>query len=220
MERIAAWFGIVTLFVGVGLSPALAQDRPLTPARQDAVQPGSGRTLSLTVRLRPGDLVKAATDLARMVSSGSMVGVPFIQNLSRALSAEVAMENGATGADASVYRMSSDAWVRRSQAEGSTTTPPGPDSRAKARTNAPAESQLSIDAKYATVMAIVGNHAAAITSGAEALRGKLPDDRSAALDKLISQARTVAGELARTAQAAYDQVRKNNPHRLGRRVEE
>ena len=211
MGRIALWFAIVTSFMGIGLSPALAQDRARTPASQDAVQPGSGRTLSLTVRLRPGDLMQAATDLARMVSSGSMVGVPFIQDLSRAISAEVSMENGATGADASVYRMSSDAWLRRPQAEGSTKTPPGPESRAKAQANAPAESQSSIDAKYATVMAIVGSHAAAITSGAEALRGKLPDDQSAAIDKVISQARTVTGELARTAQAAYDQVRKNTP---------
>ena len=211
MGRIAVWFAIVTLFVGFGLSPALAQDRARTPAGQDAVQPGSGRTLSLTVRLRPGDLVKAAADLTRMVSSGSMVGVPFIQNLSRALSAEVAMENGATGAEASVYRMSSDAWLRRPQSEGSSKTPQVPDSRAKAQANDPAESQLSIDAKYATVMAIVGSHAAAITSGAEALRGKLSDDRSTTLDKIISQARTAAGELAHPAQAAYEKVRKDNP---------
>ena len=210
MGRIAGWFVIVTLFVGVGRSPALAQDRAPTPVRQEAAQPGSGRTLSLTVRLRPGDLVKAASDLARMVSSGSMVGVPFIQDLARALSAEVAMENGATGADASVFRISSDAWVRRPQSEGSSKAPQVPDSRAKAQANDPAGSQSSIDAKYATVMAIVGSHAAAITSGAEALRGKLSDDQSTTLDKIISQARTAAGELARTAQTAYEKVRKDN----------
>ena len=211
MRRTALRFVIVAWFVGLGVSPSLAQDQTQPPARQDADRPGSPRTVSMTIRVRPDDLVKAAQDLARMVRDGSAVGVPFLEELSRAISAEVAVAREAPAADAASLRMSSDAWVRRSP--NGDLRKPSPSARARdtAQATAPSASGESLVTTCAAAMATLAGHAAAIKNSAEALAGKLPDDRAAAFAEAVSQARSVATELTRAAHAAYAQARKTDP---------
>jgi hypothetical protein len=211
MRYTALRFALVAWLVGLWISPALAQNRTQPPASQGADRPGAPGTVSMTVRVRPDDLVKAAQDLARMVRDGSMVGVPFLQELSRAISAEVAVERDVPAGDAPSLRMSSDAWARRSPAADLRKPTPSAGARLSDPAAVPSASSQSIGTTFAAVMATLAGHAAAIRSGAASLAGQLPDDKAAALAGAASQVRITATAVARSAQAAYANSRNADP---------
>ena len=211
MRRTTVRLAIVATLVGLGTSSALAQGTIPPRAAQDANRPNSLPTVSMTLRVRTDALVKAAQDLRQMVRDGSMVGVPFLQELSHAISAEVAVEREAPATEGTSLRVSSDDWVRRTQ--GGLLGTPSPSAHARAADFAATPQAVSQPpaTTYAAAMTTLAGQAAAIKSSAEAFAGKLPDDKAAAFAEVVSQARSVATELARMAQAAYTQARKTDP---------
>lgn len=197
MRHLSAGLAVLTLLAGSTYASAMALPGQSAPAEQaaQAAKPDTERTVSLVIRVRPEQIKKVAGDLAQMVQGGESLGLPWLKQAFGSITAEVVIEDEAASGEASTaFRASSDGWVGRSRSESQ----PPQQAGGFAGGGTGTAGGVSAETRYATAMAIIGQHAAAIRDGAVALMDKLPEDKAAELRRQIQQLTAATGEIGKT----------------------